>query len=59
MTWTNTDIVPHSATADDDTFNSGLLLQGQTFTFTFSRPGDFAYYCTRHGGMRGLVIVTP
>jgi plastocyanin len=59
VTWTNADVVPHSATADNDTFSSGLLLQGQTFSFTFSQPGEYSYYCTRHGGMRGLVIVSP
>jgi plastocyanin len=59
VVWINRDVVLHSATANDDTFSSGLLQQNQTFAFTFTRPGEFPYYCTRHGGMGGLVIVAP
>jgi plastocyanin len=59
VVWTNRDIVLHSATASDGSFESGLLQQGKGFAHTFSQPGEYPYYCTRHGGMAGLVIVVP
>jgi plastocyanin len=40
-------------TADDDSFTSGLLVNGQTFEHTFSRPGTFLYHCELHGGAGG------
>jgi plastocyanin len=57
--WTNLDLPLHSVTASDGTFESGLLRQGETYAHTFTQPGEFAYYCTRHGGMAGRVIVEP
>ncbi|MDQ3198364.1 MAG: plastocyanin/azurin family copper-binding protein [Verrucomicrobiota bacterium] len=40
-------------------FDSGIQNNGATFSFTFTSPGTYAYYCTPHGldGMRGSVIV--
>jgi plastocyanin len=39
------------------------MTRGQTFSFTFSRPGTFPYHCRVHGaaggqGMAGSVTVT-
>jgi plastocyanin len=59
VTWTNLDTTPHSATSLDGLFESGLLRQGETFAFTFTQPGTYDYYCTRHGGMAGRVVVEP
>ncbi|MBA2434879.1 MAG: hypothetical protein H0V54_07330, partial [Chthoniobacterales bacterium] len=40
-------------------FDSGIQNLGSTFSFTFTNPGTFNYYCTPHGaeGMSGVVIV--
>lgn len=58
VTWTNNDQLPHNVMANDDSFKSPLLLQsGESFSFTFAQPGSFAYRCTIHPGMEGLVIV--
>lgn len=61
VTWTNNDTMPHSVTADDNSFDSGTLLAGQTFSHTFDAVGTFSYYCTIHGrpSMSGAVQVTP
>lgn len=55
VTWTNMDLVPHTATSgnpgDDDlgsVFRSGLLFGGQSFTHTFEEPGEFIYHCEVH-----------
>jgi plastocyanin len=54
---------PHTVTADDGSFDSGRLSDGETFSFTFDTAGEFPYYCTIHGGpggsgMSGTVTVT-
>ncbi len=67
VTWTNQDIVPHTATSgnpgDGDLgaiFRSALLGQGGTFTHTFNDEGEFVYFCEVHPAMMrdAKVIVT-
>ena len=58
VTWTNQDdAMMHSVTADDGSFDSGLLAQGETFSHTFTDPGEFEYFCTPHPWMRAKVVV--
>lgn len=64
VTWTNDDPFNHTVTADDGSFNSGVVAPGDSFSFTFDTPGNYLYYCSIHGGpggigMSGMVIVTP
>ena len=58
VTWTNDDIEQHTVTADDKSFNSDVVNNGKTFTFTFSKAGTFKYSCLIHPDMIGHVIVT-
>ena len=60
--WINKEAPRHTATADGNSFNSGTMSQGDTFTFTFNETGTFPYYCRFHGdnggvGMAGTIIV--
>jgi plastocyanin len=59
VTWRNADDVPHTATSKDDpqTFDSGPLDTDDKFSFTFSKPGTYAYYCKVHPHMTGTVVV--
>ena len=59
VTWQNADDVPHTATSKDDpqVFDSGPLDTDDKFSFTFSKPGKYAYYCKVHPHMTGVVIV--
>jgi plastocyanin len=58
VTFTNEDATPHTATASaGNTFNSGTLGKGQSFTFTFTKPGTYHYICTFHQNMHGTVVV--
>lgn len=57
VTWTNQDSVGHSATADDGSWDTGLLSQGQSGSVTFSKTGTFTYHCSIHPTMHGTVIV--
>ena len=63
VTFTFDGASPHTVTADDMSFDSGVLTQGNTYTMTFSAPGTYAYYCTIHGGpggsgMAGTIVVS-
>lgn len=57
VTWTNMDEDPHTVTANDKSFHSPALDTGGKFSFTFNRPGEFAYFCSLHPHMTGKVIV--
>jgi len=60
VTWTNNDSVGHTVTSDDgDVLDSALLDDGETFSSTFDTPGEYAYHCTPHPNMQGLVTVLP
>lgn len=55
--WTNKDSATHTATSTTGVFDSGNLIQGQTFEFTFNQAGTFNYLCSRHLSMRGKAVV--
>jgi plastocyanin len=55
--WTNQDATEHTVTADDGSFDSDQLKQGQSFTFTFTNAGTFSYSCSNHPNMKGKVVV--
>lgn len=57
VTWTNNDSVPHTVTADDGTFASDTLAQGQTFSFKFAKAGSVSYHCSIHPQMTAQVTV--
>ncbi|MDO8751878.1 MAG: plastocyanin/azurin family copper-binding protein [Dehalococcoidia bacterium] len=57
VTWTNQDSVTHTVTADSGAFNSVGLAFGQSFSYTFTTPGTYAYHCTPHPNMKGTVTV--
>jgi amicyanin len=55
VTWTNSDAVVHTATGSG--FDSGLLDQGESYSFTFSAAGTYDYVCTPHPTMTGQIVV--
>lgn len=59
VVWTNQDTVPHTATTTSGpaAFDSGILAQSQTFSYTFSVAGTYAYYCIVHPEMTATIIV--
>ena len=58
VTWTNYDPLAHTVTSDEgDELDSPLFGEGETFSYTFDTPGEYAYHCTPHPDMRGLVTV--
>jgi hypothetical protein len=67
VTWTNQDSLLHTVTSGTNCqdnrvwTSSGLLLNGQTFSLTFSQAGTYPYFCSPHCflGMTGTVFVNP
>jgi plastocyanin len=55
--WTNSDPLPHSVTAVDKSFNSGLIQPGKTYRHTFTKAGTYNFYCIPHPFMKGVVVV--
>ena len=57
VTWTNNGAVPHTVTAENGLFDSGVLDPGESYTVDFDGQGTLAYYCTLHPEMRGSLTV--
>ena len=57
VTWTNADGPPHTASADDGSFDSGRLEQGDSYSEAFDEPGTYAYHCEIHPRMTGTIVV--
>ena len=58
VTWANKDGATHTATNAPGTLFDKTLASGDTFTFTFTQPGTYQYYCTLHPWMKGTIVVT-
>ena len=62
VVWTNRDEASHTVTHGTyvkrgDAFDSSTLMQGQSFAFTLTRTGNYAYFCLIHPEMVGMVKV--
>ena len=72
--WRNIGAIPHTITADPErmpnstniklpngaeAFDSGWVVRGKSYRYTFSEPGIYRYICLPHesAGMLGIVIV--
>jgi plastocyanin len=55
--WVNRDSAPHTATAEDGSFDTGALEEGKLGSESFKEPGTFAYVCSIHPQMHGTVEV--
>ena len=56
VVWTNRDDIPHTV-ADPGKFKSKALDTGDTYSFTFTTPGSFDYFCSLHPHMTGRLVV--
>lgn len=57
VTWTNVGKVPHTVTADNALFDSGVLYPGDSYRVWLDGAGTVAYRCTIHPSMTGSVTV--
>lgn len=53
----NEDDAPHTATADDMSFDTGELARGESAEITLSAAGELSYQCDIHDYMRGVIRV--
>lgn len=58
VVWTNNDAVPHTVTALDGAFDSGIFDPGSSFSWRFTNPGNDDYQCDLHPTMQGTIVVT-
>lgn len=54
--WVNKDSAPHIV-ASAGNFTSNTLNKNETYSFTFSQPGTYAYICGIHTYMKGIITV--
>lgn len=61
VTWTNHDQAPHDVTTTSApvAIKSPTLSTGQSFTYTFTTPGTYSYYCSIHPDMQARIVVQP
>jgi plastocyanin len=57
VVWTNDAPLAHTVTADDNSFDSGVIDAGGRWSYTFTRAGTFPFHCTPHPFMKGVVVV--
>jgi plastocyanin len=59
ITWTNHDDVPHTVLSADNpvAFKSPPLDTDDAYSFTFTKPGTYKYFCSVHPKMVGIVVV--
>jgi plastocyanin len=56
VTWTNRDDIPH-AVVSVGTFKSKVLDTDDSYSFTFTKAGDYKYFCSLHPHMTGTIKV--
>jgi plastocyanin len=58
VTWTNKDDIPHGIAATGNTFaRSKAMDTDGTYSFTFTTPGTYKYFCYMHPHMTGTIVV--
>jgi amicyanin len=58
VTWTNKDDIPHGIASDNNAFaKSKALDTDDSYSFTFTTPGTYQYFCYVHPFMKGTVVV--
>ena len=64
VTWTNKGKILHNVTPNKGkAYGTKELARGKSYSFTFKKPGKYAYYCSFHGspgsGQHGTIVVAP
>lgn len=58
VTWTNKDDIPHGIAATNNAFKRSQALDtDDSFSFTFTAPGTYQYFCYIHPHMTGTIVV--
>ena len=57
VTWSNKDDVPHTVASSSKLFKSRALDTNDKFSFTFTTPGTYEYFCSLHPHMTAAIVV--
>ncbi len=58
VTWTNKDDIPHGIASSDNAFTKSKALDtDDSYSFTFTTPGTYQYFCYIHPHMMGTIVV--
>ena len=57
VVWVNKDFFPHTATAQDRSFDSRDLATNKSWKYVAAKKGTFSYICTLHPTMKATLIV--
>ncbi len=57
VVWVNKDLFPHTATAQDRSFDSREMAPAKTWKYVARKNGTFPYVCTLHPTMKGTLVV--
>jgi plastocyanin len=57
VTWVNKDDLPHVIASNDGVFKSKALDTEDKYSYTFSKPGTYGYFCSIHPKMVGTIVV--
>jgi plastocyanin len=57
VTWVNKDDLPHVIASTDGVFKSKALDTDDKYSYTFTKAGTYAYYCSIHPKMVGKIVV--
>jgi plastocyanin len=56
VTWTNRDDIPHTVVSTEKVFKSKVLDTDEKFSYTFTKAGEYPYFCSIHPKMTGKVV---
>lgn len=57
VTWINEDDIPHTVASTTKLFRSKALDTDDRFSFTFTAPGVYEYFCSLHPHMKGTIVI--
>jgi plastocyanin len=57
VTWINRDDIPHTVVSTEKVFKSKVLDTDEKFSYRFTKPGEYPYFCSIHPKMTGKVVV--
>jgi plastocyanin len=58
VTWTNKDDIPHGIASSNNAFTRSKAMDtDDSFSFTFTAPGTYQYFCYIHPHMTGMIVV--
>jgi amicyanin len=60
VTWINKDDIPHGIASSNNAFTKSKALDtDDSYSFTFTTPGTYQYFCYVHPHMTGTIVVQP